>query len=102
MTREALHTSLMRYCSTVVESGDYEHDLRKTETCGVNVVARKVAGVSRSARLSVLRATTGFLSAHHLCIQHCANLFGLGLSAQNSSSQRRLEDRARQLFGVDG
>ena len=98
---EALIVSLLRYRCTIVGSGGYEQDPRKLETCVVNELARRVAEVSRSARIPVLLATAGFLSARNVYVQRCAAVLDLGLRAQNGSLQSRLDGWTQQLYGVD-
>ena len=56
----------------------------------VNVPARRVIGVGRSARLPVLHATAGILSARNLYAQHCADMVGHTLRAEGSSVQTRV------------
>ena len=71
------------------------------DTCVIHVMARRVAGVSRSARLPILLAATGFQSAHNIYAQHCAATLDLALRAENSSIQRRLNAWTCAIYGID-
>ena len=66
----------------------------------VNVMARKVAGAGRSARLPVLHATAGVLSVKNLYIQQCAAFVDLGLRANNGSFQESLAGWTGRMYGV--
>ena len=99
LTGEALVVSLMRYCCSVVGSGAYEPSIRALDTSVIHVVARKVVGVSRPARLPVPLAAAGFLSAHNLHAQQCAVALDHSLRAEASSAQDRLLRRLSDLYG---
>ena len=62
------------------------------ETCILNVFARKILGVSRTARIPILHAALGVISAHNLFIQHCASMVDLGLRASHGTLQSRLDN----------
>ena len=68
----------------------------------VNETARRVAGVNRSARLPVLHATAGLLSAHNSFVQQCAAVLDLGMRAQDSCSQEHLIKWTEEVYGLDG
>ena len=91
ITADALVTSLLRYGLGTYGSGAYEQCLRKIDTCVVNVVARKVLGVGRSARLPILHATAGAQAMRNLYTQRCAELVDAALRASASSIQNRLK-----------
>ena len=98
LTGDALVISLMRYALAVIGSGMYEQSLRRLEVCVVNVLARKVIGVGRSARLPVLHATAGILSAHNLYAQHCADMVDHTLRAEGSSVKERVMGLVCQAY----
>ena len=84
----------------MVGSAAYGQSLRALDTCVIHVMARRVVGVSRSARLPVLLAAAGFLSAHNLFIQHCATTMDPSLRAEYSSVQSRLARLLGRIYGV--
>ena len=53
-THVALLISIMRYALPTVGSGLYEADFRRIETKHVNVAARRIVGIGRSARRETL------------------------------------------------
>ena len=100
LTCEALAVSLLRYGLTIVGSGLSDKAMSGLDTCVLNIMARKISGVPRTARVSVLRAVSGALSAHNLFIQHCALMVDLGLRASGSTLQRCLNSWLCRIFGV--
>ena len=102
LSGEALIISLLRYCITIVGTGVYEKDLGRLEVCALNVLARRVAGVSRAARIPVLHAAAGLLSVRNLYVQQCAALLDRSLRAVNSWIQERMEQWTEEQYGVTG
>ena len=85
LARDAPVVSLIRYGPVVVGSGTCEQSLHSLEVCVLNVPARKILSVGRSAGLPVLHATAGVLSEHNPYLQQCASLTDLSLRAEGSS-----------------
>ena len=101
-TGEALIVSLLRYCIALIGTGAYEKDMRRLEVCILNVLPRRVAGESRSARILVLHATAGLISVHNLYVQQCDALLDRGLRAENGSIQNRIARWTQEQFGITG
>ena len=80
-THAAVITSLVRFGLVVTRSYAYEALIRRLETQDANVAARRTTGVSRAARLEVLRSVADILSARNLYVQQCALLVGRALRA---------------------
>ena len=100
-THAALLTSLMGYGLAVVGSGAYEKDLRRLGTQGANVTARRITGISRSARLEVLHAAAGIWSIHNQYLQHVAMLLARALAADRCSLRDKLDKWLQQTFSVE-
>ena len=64
------------------------------------MVARKVLGVGRSARLPVSLAAAGVQSVQNLYLQHCAELVDASLRASESAIRVRLNRWMERLYGV--
>ena len=62
----ALAVSLIRYVLAAYGSGLRERAMNQLEAPPVDALARRVAGLSRSARPSPLDVTAGMLSVHNL------------------------------------
>ena len=100
LTGDTLITSLLRYGLAVVGSGLSDEAMRRVNTCVLNVMARKIVGVNRTARVPILHAVSGILSIHNLFIQHCASMLDLSLRASNSTIQTRLHNWLCQVFKI--
>ena len=98
LTGDTLITSLLRYGLAVVGSGLSDDSMRRINTCVLNVMARKIIGVNRTARVPVLHAVSGILSVHNLFVQHCASMLDLSLRASNSTIQTRLQGWLCRVF----
>ena len=83
--------SLLRYGLALVGSGTCDQGLCTLEVCVVHELARRVAGVSRSARLPVLHAATGSLSAQNFYVQHCAAAVDLSERCQQFDSREHFQ-----------
>ena len=100
ITGEALVVSLLRFGLTVVGSGLADGLMRRLDTTILNVMARRTTGVARTARIPVLHATAGILSAHNLFIQQCASMVDLSLRATGASVQARVSRWMECMYGV--
>ena len=98
-TGDAPVTSLLRYGLLVVGSGAYKQALRALEVGVTSVLARKILGVGRTARIVALHAAVRVFSVHNLCIQQCASLLVLSLRTTGSSITTRIR---RWLMGANG
>ena len=86
-THSALLTSLVRYALTVVGMSAYEGLLHRMKRRYAKVAARRIAVVSRAARLGILHLVADVLSARNLLKQQCAHLVDRALRAHDSSAQ---------------
>ena len=91
LTGDTLVAGLFRCSHAVVVSGLLERATSRMDTCSINVVAREVLGVDRTARIPILYAMSRVMSSRNLYIQHCAAIVDLGLRAENSTLQSRLQ-----------
>ena len=89
-THAAQLTSLARYGLVAYGSGAYEVNLGRLETLRANVSARRITGISRSARSPTLHMTAGVTSVRNLHVQTCALLLGRGLRARNGAHRQHL------------
>ena len=87
VTHKALLESVVSYGFVAVGSGAYEKDLRRLDTCALNLAVRATTGAI------VLLAMAGTISAHNLYIQHCARSMDLALCAYGSNIARGLQRR---------
>ena len=70
-TGDALLISLLRYGPAVIGSSAMDGVLGKEDTNVINVLARRVLGVNRTARLPVLHALSG-MTSRKICILRIA------------------------------
>ena len=70
-THSVLLTGLTRYALVTYGSGAYDVDMRRLETLHANIAARRITGISRSARLATLRMAAGVQSVRNLNICQC-------------------------------
>ena len=101
LTGDSLVVSLMRYGLPMIGSGAYEQSINKLEVCVVNILARKIAGVARSARLPVLHMAAGVVSYRNLYIQNCGQMVDHVLRAGNSSIKKRIGHCVCQAYQVE-
>ena len=99
-TGDTLVTSLLRDSLAVVGSGPTDNTLNRRDACFINVMAGKVLGDKRSARIPVLHVMTRVMSSCNLYILRRTAIVGLGLRAANSSLQSRLLQWLRGVYGV--
>ena len=100
MTVTTLIISLLRYGLALYGAMAYEQSLYRLDATVVNVAARKVLGVSMSARLPALHATAGLKSARNLLQQHSAEMLDSTLRVTNSTAQDRLKTWSRKAYKV--
>ena len=100
--RGALLTSLILYGLVVICSYTYEGLLRRMDTMCANVAARRIVGVSRTARLEVLHPVAGAQSSKNLHVQQRAKLLGRTLRARNSTVRDRTEQYLNTQFSMRG
>ena len=74
LTCDTLVVSLLRYGLAIVGPGLSDKAMASLDACLLNVMPRKILGVTRTARIPILHAVSGALSAHNLFIQHCASM----------------------------
>ena len=67
----ALLTSLVTYGLAAMGGTMYEGIMERLEVQQTNIAARRITGVSRSARLATLHMVAGVISARNLYIQQC-------------------------------
>ena len=89
-TRATLFTRLAGYGFVDFASGAYKQNLRHLETQLVNVPARRITGISRSARLAAQHMTAQVPSAHNQYIRACALTLDRALRAYNRNIHTRL------------
>ena len=70
-THDSLLVSLLRYGLILMGSGLFECQLASIETKIANVVARRITGVGRSARLMTLHIAADIMPARNLFIVNC-------------------------------
>ena len=80
-THAALLTGLMTYGYAVAGPGAYDKVFERLDTQGANVTARRITGISRSARLETLHLAAALWSATNQYLQHVAKLMTRALSA---------------------
>ena len=85
----------------MIGSGMYEQAFDTIDTQIVNVLARRICGVASTARIPVLLADAGALSARNLYQQHCAAMVDLALRAENSCIQNRLSHKLETEYQVE-
>ena len=89
-THTALLTSMTRYALVTIGSGAYEKQFRHLETQHTNISARRITGISRSARLMTLHMCADIRSVANLYIRQCALMLDRVLRAANCSIQTRM------------
>ena len=97
---KALITSIAQYGLTLVGNFAYEGSLNRLETQSANVAARRITGVSRAARLAVLRSTADVLSIRNEYVQQCASMLDRALRAFGSSMRERIAAELADRYGV--
>ena len=100
LTGDTLVVSFLRFGLAVVGPGLSDKAMASLDTCTLNVLARKILEVSRTARIPILFALSGVLSTRNLFIQRCARMAELGFRASNSILQGRLGGRMRITFNM--
>ena len=98
-THIALVTSLIQYGLTTLGGHIYEEQPDRLDAQIVNIAARRITGVHRSARLEVLRLTAGLTSVRNMIIQQCGFMIIRALEALDSPLQEWVEDHIRQAYG---
>ena len=100
MSHDALVASLLG-CAPTVTGSCYPPGLAcSINTQVVNIVARKIGGLSRSARIETLRHVAGTFSIQKLNVRHCAEFPDACLRASGSSINARLRAELRQFSGA--
>ena len=92
--------SFLRYSLTVVGSGLRERHLQQWDTCILNPLARKMAGVGQSARLPILHTVSGTMLSHNLYSQTCGEMINRSPRAHKSSIRDRLSNWLLQAYKV--
>ena len=100
MTHDAVIGSLLRYALVLTGSCLPPDLLRKINTQVVNIAARKVGGLSRSARIESLHYTVGTTTVYNLYVRHCAEFMDACLRAPNSTVNKRLRRELEVYYGV--
>ena len=100
MTHQAVIGSLLRYAMIPVGSLIPEDLLLKIETHILNVVARKVTGLYRSARPESLHLLADTQSYKNQYILHCAEFLDGSLRVSNSTIASRLRRELQNIFEV--
>ena len=83
MTHDAVITSLLRYALVITGSCFPPDLLRRINTEVVNIVARKIGGLSRSTRIESLHLVVGAAAIYDLYVRHCADFLDACLRAAN-------------------
>ena len=96
----ALLTSLITYGLAAMGGMAYESCLHRLETQQTNIAARRVVGVSRSARLAVLHMVADVMSARKLFIQQSALAIDRALRTRNSAIKTEATRWASSLYGL--
>ena len=86
----ALLTHLATYGLTVGRYGAYEAEFACVGTLGTNVSARRITGISRSARLEMLHMAEGIWSFRNRYLQNIAMLLAPALAAMECTLTTRL------------
>ena len=94
----ALLTSMVRYALVTVGSGAYEAHLQRLETQHANISARRITGISRSARLMTLHMCADVRLVRNLYTRQCALLLDRALRASSCSLQTRMLEELRREY----
>ena len=88
MTHDALIGSVLRYAQAFL-GVCFPPDLcREIDARVINVAARRILGVDRTARIGTLRFVAGTFSYRHLLVMHLAEQSDLVIRANNSGIQK--------------
>ena len=97
-THLALVTSLIQYGLVTFGSHIYEKQLDRLDTQVINVAARRITGVHRSARLEVLRLTAGVTSVRNMIIQQSGNMILRALEAPKSPLRTWILQQMQRVY----
>ena len=100
-THAALLTSLMTYGLAATGGLAYESCLDRLETQQTNIAARRITGVSKSARLAILHMVADVLSARNLMIQQCGLAIDRTMRIHHSAIHTETARWLAQLYQMD-
>ena len=98
MARDAIIGSLLRYAQILTGSCFPPDLLHKMNTQVLNIAARRVGGLARTARIESLHFITGAMSIYNMYIVHCADFLDSCLRAHNSSIQTRIKQEVSAYY----
>ena len=101
-THSALLTSLITYGFVVMGAGAYVEGFLRLGTGAASVTARRITGISRSARLHGLRVAAGVWSVRNLYLQRVAMALQWVLVATERPFSDRLIEWSGETYGVEG
>ena len=96
----ALLTSLVTYGLAATGGSMYESALGRLEAQQTNISARRITGVSRTARLAILHMVAGITTARNLYIQQCGIAIDRAVRTHNSRIKSATEEWLRRLYGT--
>ena len=101
MTHNAVITSLLRRALGITVSCRPPDLLRRVDTQIVNIAARKIGGLSRSARTEGLHLALGPSAIYNSYMRHSAEILDASLRAHNSTISTRLLRELRRFYSVE-
>ena len=93
---DALLIGLLRYALAETGASVSEKTMNRIEPNKVNILARRVFGVNRTARLPILHALSGMISIRNLYPQRCALLLDLAIESKSKFYTNENEKMARR------
>ena len=98
MARDSVIGSILRY-GLVLTGSCFPPDLmRKMNTQILNISARKVGGIARTARIESLHFVTEVMSFYNMYAVHCADFLDSCLRAHHSTVQERMRGEISGYF----
>ena len=99
-THATLITSLISYGLVAVGSTAYEGLLDRLEAQYTNIVARRIVGVDKTARLEVLHMVAGVMTVRNKYLQHCGLMVDRTLRGHNGVAQQEMQEWVNAKYGM--
>ena len=102
ITHNAVIGSILRYALVMTGSAMPPDLIKKMNTQIINIAARRVSGVSRTARIECLHFAINTATFLNLYVKHCAKFMDECVLAQSSQIRKRLITELVAYYEVTG